>query len=182
MKLLSLGGFAAAAALPPFLAASLVAQTPASPVANAFREEAEQMARNLTAAADDMPVAKFGFKPTPAQMSWGTVVLHVAVDNEIGCAGVGGVAAPQEPKLTPADSAAKLVARLKRSFAFCHSAFATLDDSRLSEKVPFFDNSTVTRAEGMFERVDDWADHYSQLANYLRLNGILPPTARPAKK
>jgi hypothetical protein len=30
--------------------------------------------------------------------------------------------------------------------------------------------------------VDDWADHYSQLANYLRLNGILPPTARPAKK
>jgi len=24
----------------------------------------------------------------------------------------------------------------------------------------------------------DWADHYSQMANYLRLNGILPPTAK----
>src|SRR5260370_27908520 len=96
MKPLSLVGFSSAAALLLFLAASVAAQTPASPVANAFREEAEQMARNLTAAADDMPVAKFGFKPTPAQISWGTVVLHVAVDNEISCAEVGGVAAPQQ--------------------------------------------------------------------------------------
>jgi hypothetical protein len=162
-------------------AASLAAQTSAKPVASAFREQAERMARNLIAAADDMPVAKFGFKPTPPQMSWGGVVLHVALDNEIGCAGVGGVPVPQEPKLTPADTAPQLVARLKRSFAFCHSAFASLDDSKLAEKVPFFDNSQVTRAEGMFERVDDWADHYSQMANYLRLNGILPPTARSRK-
>ena len=35
-----------------------------------------------------------------------------------------------------------------------------------------------TRAEAMFVTVDDWADHYSQLANYLRLNGRVPPTAK----
>ena len=29
--------------------------------------------------------------------------------------------------------------------------------------------------------VADWADHYSQEANYLRLNGILPPTAQPRR-
>ena len=174
--------FLSLAAAAPLAAASLAAQTPSTPVASAFREQADRMARNLTAAADDMPVAKFGFKPTPPQMSWGAVVLHVATDNEIGCAGVGGVPVPQEPKLTPADSAAKLVARLKRSFAFCHTAFASLDDSKLGEQVPFFDNYQVSRAEGMFERVDDWADHYSQMAIYLRLNGILPPTARPRKK
>src|SRR5437588_9507746 len=120
------------ALLLPLTAALLDAQTPGSPVANAFRQEAEGLARNLTAAADDMPAPKF-------------------------------------------------VARLKRSFAFCHSAFATLDDTRLGEKVPWFDGAQATRAEGMFERVDDWADHYGQLANYLRQNGILPPTARPAK-
>jgi hypothetical protein len=59
--------------------------------------------------------------------------------------------------------------------------FAGLDDTKLGEKVPWFDGTQATRAEGMFERVDDWADHYSQMANYLRLNGILPPTARPKK-
>jgi hypothetical protein len=32
--------------------------------------------------------------------------------------------------------------------------------------------------EAMFITVDDWADHYSQLANYLRLNGRVPPTAK----
>jgi hypothetical protein len=26
--------------------------------------------------------------------------------------------------------------------------------------------------------VGDWADHYSQEANYLRLNGLVPPTAQ----
>jgi hypothetical protein len=30
----------------------------------------------------------------------------------------------------------------------------------------------------MFVTVDDWADHYSQSAIYMRLNGLLPPTAR----
>ena len=30
--------------------------------------------------------------------------------------------------------------------------------------------------------VEDWADHYSTQASYLRLNGILPPSAQPAAK
>ena len=33
----------------------------------------------------------------------------------------------------------------------------------------------------MFVTVEDWADHYSQLAIYLRLNGLLPPTAKGKK-
>ena len=28
---------------------------------------------------------------------------------------------------------------------------------------------------------NDWADHYSAAAMYLRLNGLLPPTAQPKK-
>jgi hypothetical protein len=36
-------------------------------------------------------------------------------------------------------------------------------------------------AAAMFITVGDWADHYSQEANYLRLNGILPPTAQPRR-
>jgi hypothetical protein len=38
---------------------------------------------------------------------------------------------------------------------------------------------TVTRASMVLGHVVDMADHYSQLANYMRLNDILPPTALP---
>jgi hypothetical protein len=53
-----------------------------------------------------------------------------------------------------------------------------VDDSKLSEKIPFFGGREISRAEFMFEAAQDWADHYSQLANYLRLNKLLPPTAK----
>jgi hypothetical protein len=36
----------------------------------------------------------------------------------------------------------------------------------------------LTRASAVLITVGDWADHYSQEANYLRLNGVLPPTAQ----
>jgi hypothetical protein len=38
---------------------------------------------------------------------------------------------------------------------------------------------TLTRATVVLGPVVDMADHYSQLANYMRLNNILPPTALP---
>ena len=70
------------------------------------------------------------------------------------------------------------MARLKETFGSCESALATLDDSKLSGKVPFFGEREITRAEAMLATVEDWGDHYSQLAIYLRLNGLLPPTAK----
>jgi len=154
-------------------------QAAPGPVITAFRADAERLARNLVAAADDMPPAKYQFKPTPAQMSVAEVVLHLAGDSEFGCASLGGAKAPAEPKLTPADSVPKLVARLTRSFAFCRTQMAKLNDGGLGDKIPGYDGET-TRAAMIFELHEDWADHYSQLANYLRLNGILPPTARRA--
>ena len=48
----------------------------------------------------------------------------------------------------------------------------------LADSVPMF-NRNVTRANAIVITVADWAGHYSQAAIYLRLNGLLPPTARP---
>ena len=156
--------------------------TPPDPVSTAVRADAERLSRDLVAAADDMPAAKYGFKPTPPQMSVAEVVLHLGGDNAFGCAAIGATKAPEEPKLTPGDSPPKLIARLKRSFAFCNSVLAKVHDATLGEKVPGFDSGQVTRAAMMLEMHEDWADHYSQLANYLRLSGILPPTARGQKQ
>ena len=173
-----------AVALLPRLAA---AQTPAhpvsaaqqaNPVATAFRGNAAQMAKNLTAAADEMPADKFAFKPTPAQMSWGQIVLHLAQGNDFLCGAIAGQKAPQRTKLAATDSKDVLVARLKETFAFCDQALASLDDSKLDEQLPMFGGRMMTRAAVMTVTTGDWADHYSQAAIYLRLNGLLPPTAK----
>src|SRR5712692_9549865 len=153
------------------------AQATADPVANAIRASAARLSRNLVAAADDMSANKYEFKTTPAQMTVAEVVLHLAGDNEFSCSSIGGTKPPEEPKLTPGDSVPKLIARLKRSFAFCNTVLEKVGDTKLGEMVPGFDTGQVTRASMLFEIQEDWSDHYSQLANYLRLNGILPPTA-----
>jgi hypothetical protein len=76
-----------------------------------------------------------------------------------------------------------LVAKLKESLKFCEDAFAQIDDAKLAEQftVPAANGQTrsVTRASMVLGHALDMADHYSQLANYMRLNNILPPTALP---
>ncbi|HWJ22982.1 MAG TPA: DinB family protein [Gemmatimonadaceae bacterium] len=158
----------------------VAADQPANPVATAFRSNAAQMAKNLTAAADEMPADKYGFKPTPAQMSFGDIVVHLAQGNDYLCGSIGGAKAPARTKIAATDSKAALVARLRETFQFCDQALASLDDSKLGEALPFFGGRTMSRAGVMMVTVGDWADHYSQSAIYLRLNGLLPPTAKKA--
>ena len=80
--------------------------------------------------------------------------------------------------MAASDSKEALVARLRETFRFCDEALATIDDSKLGEALPFFGGHTRSRASVMTLTTGDWADHYSQAAIYLRLNGLLPPTAR----
>jgi len=155
----------------------VTAQT--APVADAFRDNASRAGKNLMAAADEMPGDKYGYKPTPAQMTFGAIVAHLADGNDFLCGGIGGVKAPERSKVTATDTKDVLVARLKETFAFCDQAFAHLDDSKLTEQLPWFQpGTTKTRAYMMTVATADWADHYSQSAIYLRLNGLLPPTAK----
>lgn len=163
----------AVAALPTFAAAQST-----SPVATAFRNEETSKASNLMAAAEAMPAEHYGFKPTPAQFSFAQVVLHLAQGNDYLCGAIGGTKAPARDRLADTASKDLLVARLKETFKFCDDALASLDDSHLSDSLPFFGGRKMTRAAVMTVTVGDWADHYSQSAIYLRLNGVLPPTAK----
>jgi hypothetical protein len=160
------------------LTAAGAAQGQAAPVSDALRANAQRHSRNLVAAAVEMPAGKYGFKPTPAQMSFGDVIVHLSGGNDFICSSISGVAAPKRPEAAKGAPKDKLVARLRESFQFCESALAKVNDSKLAEKVPYFGGSEVTRAAMMSAAVEDWADHYSQLAIYLRLNGLLPPTAK----
>jgi hypothetical protein len=162
---------------------------PANPITAVFRARTMALHRNIAQAFDSIPEAKFGYKPTPAQQTIGFVAQHLVNDNYFFCNNFGAIKGerPTEETTTPDSVKAtwpkeRLVARLKESFTFCEQAFAQLDDAKLADQITitFGNNSrTVTRASMVLGHVVDMADHYSQLANYMRLNGILPPTALP---
>jgi hypothetical protein len=159
------------------LAATGAAQDPVTPVSEAVRSAAGRAASNFIAAAEEMPAGRYGFKPTPAQMSFGDVIGHMSAGNDALCSSIGGVASPKRSAVAAGASKEKLVARLRETFQFCESALAKVNDSRLGEKISYFGDD-ASRAQVMVAAAEEWAGHYSQLAVYLRLNGLLPPTAK----
>ena len=128
-----------------------------------------------------MPADKYGFKPTPEMNSFAHLVMHIALSNNGLCSKISGMAAP-DAKMTDTDPKDKLVAALKASFDYCAAALDKVDDSKLGEQMMMFGNHPFSRAGVLIILSDDWYDHYGTQAIYLRLNGILPPTAQPAPK
>jgi hypothetical protein len=181
--------FILALALPVRIGAQQPAGTSPNPITTAFRGRITPLERNVAQAFDSIPERLFGYKPTPAQLTFGFIAQHLVSDNYLFCNTFGAMKATRAAKdTTTADSIKAtwpkdtLVARLKESFAFCQSAIAQLDDSKLGEQVTMtFGTNTrqTTRAAMVLGHALDLADHYSQLANYMRLNNILPPTALP---
>ena len=176
--------------LPAALAAQQPSAAPATdPITTAFRNRALALHRNLAQAFDSIPEAKFSYKPTPAQLTVGYVAQHLANDNYFFCNNFGemkGTRAPEDTSTPDSVKAtwpkAKLVTQLKDSFKFCQDAFAQLNDRNLADAVTitFGGNSRQsTRANMALGHALDLADHYSQIANYMRLNNMLPPTALP---
>lgn len=155
-----------------------IASSQSNPVADAFRDYAKTSAKNLIAAAEEFPADKYSYKPTAPQMSVGDIVVHLIQGNDYLCGSIGGTKAPERSKIAVTDSKDALIARLRETFTFCDQALASLTDATLGEQLPFFGGRKMSRAAVMTLTTGDWADHYSQYANYLRLNGMLPPTAQ----
>jgi uncharacterized damage-inducible protein DinB len=178
MKAILCTALATALALPAGAFAQSASNTVQNPIATALRHTQEEAQRNLVGSAEEMPASKYDFKPTPAQMSFGELMLHVAGSNEFMCSTISGQTAPQQEKLEPTAGKDKVVERVKQSFQFCTSTLSQVDDSNLGETVPFFGGRTISRGGAMMGLAQDWADHYGAAAIYLRLNGLLPPSAR----
>jgi hypothetical protein len=161
-------------------AAPPAAAPSANPVSDALRLGLTRSAKNMIAAVEAMPADKFSYKPTPGQSTFAHLAVHIAESNNLFCSKVSGVAAAEGAKLAETDPKEKLVAAVRESFDFCSSSLAKVDDSHLAESVPLFGGRSFSRAAVMFILYGSWQDHYSEQASYLRLNGILPPSAQPA--
>ena len=131
------------------------------------------------ARADEMPAEKYSYRPTPEQMTFAHLVIHVVEANNGSCARVAGEQ-PREVKLSETDSKDALTKALRDSFAYCEQTLAKADDAVLGQPVAFPGGRTGTRAAALIYLVTGWADHYATAAMYLRLNGMLPPSAQKA--
>lgn len=163
------------------LAQDAASATVANPVTTAVKSNMTRYQKNMVEAADLMPAEKYSFKPTADMITFGHLTMHIAQSNNFLCSKISGQAAP-DVKLTETDPKDKLVEALKASFEYCNSALAGVDDSKLGDSLTLFGTRQTSRAGALIALSDDWYDHYSAQAVYLRLNGILPPTAHPAKK
>lgn len=161
----------AALALPMTLAAQ------ANPATEAAVQIGGRFSRLIQAAATEIPDSLLSYKPTDAQMTFGGIWAHLADANFGICSAIGGMAAPSRPHHDGTEAKSVLVADLQASFQFCDRAFAAMDDSKLGDHADL-GFMQGTKATAMFIYIDDVADHYSQIAIYMRLNGMLPPSAR----
>jgi DinB superfamily len=162
------------------LAPAMVAQD-ANPVVSSAKEIYTRQAAYIVAAAEEMPADKFQYKPTPEQMTFAKIISHVAQSNGGLCGMLSDTPAPATVKVAETASKEELVAAVKASFAYCDTTMAGLTDAKLGDTITFFGGAKKPRVRALIEITGDLEDHYSQMAGYLRLNGLLPPSAKPKK-
>jgi hypothetical protein len=153
-------------------------QSSSSPVADGLRGLVARSAMNMVGAAEEMPADKYTYHPTPQQWTFAHLMIHATGANYGMCSAIGGVPMPKTEKLEDTDPKDKIVSALKASFQFCTESLKDVTDANLGEEIPFFGGRKVTRGGMMIIMADDYGDHYSQASGYLRLNGLLPPSAK----
>jgi uncharacterized damage-inducible protein DinB len=144
----------------------------------------------MMGAVKAMPADKFGFAPSAAifvptqKTEFATVrtfaqqVTHVAEANYYFAALISGQAPDPKlravEKLTGKDDA---VAALADSFAAAHKAFATLTAANAFEVIKSPEPGFATRSTLAGFLVSHANDHYGQMVEYLRMNGVVPPAS-----
>ena len=130
--------------------------------------------------ADAMPEAKFGYKSTPAQRSYGEQIMHVALTNVDLLKVLAGKAAAPAFTAESAKTKAEILKALADSYDY---GAALLDEESEATIGQSLQDSPAwlgpaTRARIVWTLLAHTMDIYGQMAVYLRLNGIVPPASR----
>jgi uncharacterized damage-inducible protein DinB len=154
-------------------------------------EVLEQSATNLehefVSGASAMPEEKYSFLPTAGEFkgvrTFAAQVKHTAAVNYLFAAAILGEKPPvdinHEDGPAELKSKAEILKFLNDSFAYLRRALATLDEKNLVEPMASpFGEGTVTRLGLAASALAHPMDHYGQMVEYLRMNGIVPPASR----
>ena len=152
------------------LAAALTcAGTAEAAVSDFIRTQNATQGRALLDAARAMPADKYDYAPDSSQMTFGALVLHVAVGNYLFCSRIGGAPEPAQKPSSPGESKESLVQRLQQSFDFCTRSLASLDDAKLSEVLDVGDVK-MPRSMAILTLNGTWNTHLTMAQDYLAQN------------
>jgi DinB family protein len=137
-------------------------------------------------AAEAMPEQKYSFAPTNGRFAgvrtFAQQVTHLAAGNYQLGAHVLGEKPPHDEhgEKAPATvrTKAEVVEYLKGSFAYLPKAAATIDDRNAAETVEWSGSRPGTLVGLVIDAVAHSQNHYGQMVEYLRMNGIVPPASR----
>ena len=142
-----------------------------------FVRFADIFGSRLVTAFDSIPADKYDFRPTPSQQTVGYIAQHLEEANYGLCERLGDLKRPRTAKDSLADTVKArwpkdtLIRRLDASLRFCDDAM---------ERVPRLQSAAL--ASTLLAIETDLAEHYSQIAVYMRLLGLVPPSALPPRR
>jgi len=166
--------------------------SPSSPptIASAIDREISIVEKEVVEAAEAMPEDKFDFSPEKLNLpggdykgvrTFGEQLKHIAASNYLIWSPITGEKPPDTVNdgKGPDNMKAKgeIIKFLKDSFAFGHKAVATLNESNLVQPITRKSGTTTRLFLATFAPAHAF-DHYGQLVEYLRMNGIVPPASR----
>lgn len=165
-------------------------QAPAAPlsVGTILDRQLTNLEKEFVSAAEAMPEEKFNFAPTAGEFkgvrTFAQQIKHVATTN----LAVSAALLQEKPQVDPSlengpddiKTREDILKFLRDSFAQAHKAIATVNDKNLTEMVSgaFGPNSKSTRLALATLMTWHSFDHYGQMVEYLRMNGIIPPASR----
>ena len=146
--------------------------------------------KEIISTVDAMPADKFGFAPTDGEFkgvrTFGQMVKHFSATNHILAAAALGEEPPAEAgdELGPESvrTKAEILAYLKGSFVHLDKAVEAIGQTNIpvnASPISPLKRGEVTRLALITETLLHAYDHYGQLVEYLRMNGVVPPASRP---
>ena len=146
--------------------------------------------RIIVSAADAMPADKYGFAPTDGEFkgvrTFGQQVKHLAATNHILAAAALGEESPtgagDERGPETVRTKAEILDYLNGSFEHLARAIEAVGDKNTrvkSSPISPLKAAETTRLALTVEAMIHAFDHYGQVLQYLRMNGVVPPASRP---
>jgi uncharacterized damage-inducible protein DinB len=141
-------------------------------------------------AAEAMPEEKYSFAPTAGEFkgvrTFAEQVKHVATANHIFFGAILGEKHEPGPGENGPDAIKtkdEILKYLRDSFALGHRAIATITAENVVTPVKNPPNPVLNTPLALAS-IGCWHsfDHYGQMVEYLRMNGIVPPASRPRPK
>lgn len=153
---------------------------PASEVLTQLRGDWQAQKDTMMKIADAMPEAKFGYKSTPPQRSYGEQIMHVALTNVELLKVLGGQAAAPTFTAESAKNKSDILKALTDSYDYGSALLG--EESEVSVVQSVKDSPAwlgpASPARIIWTLLAHTMDIYGQMAVYLRLNGIVPPASR----